>query len=469
MTVNQTDIAQQKNKVFGEIPTIKLVEPCRINKGILRFEKDERKKFIHLFSKKNSVPTFFIPASGSGSRMFQFLFDFLTKVTDENRGLVTRFLNHIEEFAFYRKIDFDTKNLIAQNKLELEDLVKYVIGEEGLNLSKLPKGLVPFHNYGYFILNPFQEQALQAAKIGNGAANVHFTVNPIFEKEIKNSIHQVCAISGYNIKTSFSVQCEETNSYTFTENGNVYPNEHNPLRRPAGHGALLSNLNKLDAGIIFIKNIDNIQHEDNSLTALNDFRFLGGILTQLTTDLKSVVFDGVVNKMLLSTILEKYQLTYDISQIENQTNDELLVWINRPRRVCGMVKNEGQAGGGPFWVEDSKGEISKQIVEKAQISSTSSQNNIMVKSSHFNPVMLACDTRDLDGKKHDLSLFRDDNTYFVVTKNQQGDTIRFAEQPGLWNGSMADWTTVFVEVSSNSFSPVKTVLDLLNPLHINSI
>lgn len=239
-----------------------------------------------------------------------------------------------------------------------------------------------------------------------------------------------------------------------------------PLTRPSGHGALLENLNTRNSEFIFIKNIDNIQHGSQLEGTIKEFSYLAGLLLELNSRLRQLEQQPVIDRVVLRTILEDFQLSYHPDDICNFSDSEIRHWINRPRRVCGMVKNEGQPGGGPFWVKNQDGSVSKQVVEKSQISSDNGQFNIMVKSSHFNPVMMVLDIRDLSGNKHDLKQFRNEHTYFIVKKKFKGQTILFAEQPGLWNGSMADWTTIFAEISSNTFSPVKTVLDLLQDAHL---
>lgn len=466
MTVTDSMIETQRGKVFGSHPKVNLVEPCRIGNGILRLSEAEKFEALRYFELMKVVPQFFIPASGSGSRMFQFLFDFLENPTEENRSQVERFLNHLEDFAFYRKIHSDVRKQLNENRIDLAEFVKYVVNSEGLDLGDLPKGLVPFHNYGYFILNPFQEHVLQAARLGNGIAKMHFTVNLKYSDKIKEAIDQVCAISGYQIETTFSAQDEDTDSIAFTKSGDIFecaPGK--PLTRPSGHGALLDNLNSIDADVVFIKNIDNIQHEHGSNASIDEFKTLGGLLLQLNNDLRKALIDGKVNRDLVVEVANKYQLTIDSDNLGKYSDNEIIELFNRPRRVCGMVRNEGQPGGGPFWVKTNDGRITKQIVEKAQIASNGDQFNIMVKSSHFNPVMIACDMHDLKGNKLVLTDFRDEEMFFIVKKNFKGHDILFAEQPGLWNGGMAEWLTVFVEVSSKAFTPVKTVLDLLENSH----
>ena len=234
------------------------------------------------------------------------------------------------------------------------------------------------------------------------------------------------------------------------------------IRRPAGHGALLENLNGLDEELIFIKNIDNVQHFNSSNYSLETWSVLGGLLQQFRAALSALSRNP--DKAKLVELNDKYQFLSPAEINAVRTNEELIQLINRPVRVCGMVRNEGQPGGGPFWVDDN-GVISKQIVEKAQISHHGEQFRLMVKSTHFNPVMIALCPRDLQNEKVDLTAFRDNSKYFIVNKTQKGQEIKYMELPGLWNGGMANWNTLFVEISQKTFSPVKTVLDLLEEGH----
>jgi hypothetical protein len=245
----------------------------------------------------------------------------------------------------------------------------------------------------------------------------------------------------------------------------VFLNDENEIvSRPAGHGALLLHLNNIDNEIIFIKNIDNVQHPKNIDIAMNTWQELGGVLLQFKEDASEVFLNPTIESLI--DLNKKYQV-YSESQIEKcKSAEDIRVLLNRPTRVCGMVKNEGQPGGGPFWIND-QGMISKQIVEKSQISTKLSQLELMNQSTHFNPVLIATSSISLEGQNFELSKFRDDDKYFIVNKQHHGQKIRFIELPGLWNGGMAFWNTIFVEVPNGAFSPVKTVLDLLGENHVD--
>lgn len=465
MTITENTESKQRELVFGKKPEINLVKPCKIGEGILQHLAVDKQYFISKFKQSNKQLKMFIPASGSGSRMFHFLFDFLENPNDENRGKVERFLNHLDDFAFSRKIATEIRTKLSHNEIDLEEFVNYIVNQAGLNYGHRPKGLIPFHQYGYFILNPFQEQVLQAVALNNGVSSVHFTVNPKFEAEIKSSINQVAEISGYQFSIDFSSQNTSTDSLAFSKNGEaILTDEGGYLTRPSGHGALLSNLNNVDAEIVFIKNIDNLQHQKQMPKSSDEIAYLSGVLLNFNEEISTLFKQNNMDRKQLEDFLNKYELCSNSQTILNLPDAELKLWLNKPRRVCGMVKNEGQAGGGPFWVVKN-GNISKQIIEKAQINLSSEQYNVMIKSSHFNPVMMACMTKGLQGEKLNLENFCDNESYFIVNKQYKGKSVRFLEQPGLWNGGMADWHTVFVEVPSSAFSPVKIVLDLLDEAH----
>jgi hypothetical protein len=456
-------IEEQRKKVFGPTPYTHLVRPCRINDGILRVEDDQKKTYIRIFDQAIHSLAFFIPASGSGSRMLQFLYEFKSNGNQELSGQMEHFLNAISEFAFYRQFPEELKQAIKDQNFEIDELIDQIISDEGLGLGKIPKGLIPFHNVGPFILNPFQEHLLQGSRISPNKPEFHFTIQKDFENEINKVVTNTAELTGSTFNVTFSEQAVETNSIAFDNDGNVCRNLTNEIiTRPSGHGALLPLLNNMSQEIVFVKNIDNVQHYSKSEESNDTWKTLGGLLIAYRNEAKSI-YDSPSKNDLLS-LNEKYRI-FEESEIESISGAEAIrSLLNRPTRVCGMVKNEGQPGGGPFWVEN-EGKISKQIVEKAQISHQSDQRNILLKSTHFNPVMIALCPVSLEGKKFDLMDYRDDNAFFIVHKSSEGKSVNYIEQPGLWNGSMAHWNTIFMEIPNQVFSPVKSVIDLLQPAH----
>jgi hypothetical protein len=460
--VEFNNLEVQKEKVFGTQPDLKLVSPCKLGDGVIACPDEQKELLMDKFESATPKTTFFIPASGSGSRMFQFLFDFLEGPNDENTSQVERFLNHIEDFAFFHKLPLDIRKKIKSQDINLDEFVRYLLTDIGMGFGDLPKGLIPFHKQGPFVLNPYQEQMLQGLSVQEENTAFHYTIKEQFEDKIKDGILGLKEFIGQDIDLSFSYQDPATDAIAFDGDKNpVVLNTGDILTRPSGHGALLDNLNAIDSDVIFIKNIDNIQHYEKSNEMNETWKFLGGM---------AIWFQEKIAKLIKSPSLDelvKLNNTFQFiapSEIEKITLEEIPSILNRPFRVCGMVRNEGQAGGGPFWVEE-EGKISKQIVEKSQIKMQGQQYRLMVQSTHFNPVVIAAVTKDSQGKKFDLQNFSDESKYFVVKKKYKGKDIFFSELPGLWNGSMANWNTIFVEIPSGSFSPVKTVLDLLGNSH----
>lgn len=469
-----TRIKAEREKIAQGNPTIELLGSCRVNNGIETLTKEQAQKFIELFEQvQNELKiSCFTPSSGSGSRMFGSAYDFLNNEnpSEETIEFIEHLINSIEDFAFYSKLPSSVKADLKAGTINLENFLKLLLNEDGFNFGNRPKGLIPFHRYGNFILNPFQEHILQGINTTGEHTHFHFTINPIFEKEIKHSVHILEEITGAKYTIEFSIQSEETNSIAFDTNGEVvYDAQGAVITRPSGHGALLENLNQLDADLILIRNIDNIQHQDFAPPSIQARKMLCGVLLEFQKAIFSVLalIDGGQD---YRDELEKLNTTFHLQLAENLFGDieAIKEILNRPIRVCGMVRNEGQPGGGPFWVKDHQGNFTRQIIEKSQISNKTSQLTLLIKSTHFNPVEIVCSPKNYKGEKFNLLNFRDDSHYFIVQKTHEGNPIQFVEQPGLWNGGMANWNTLFYEIENECFNPVKTVLDLLKPLHKGS-
>jgi hypothetical protein len=463
---NTIDI--QLRKILKGNPSINVVKPCRINDGINQIDLQATSKYINYFEaeKNNKSITFFIPASGSGSRMFSNLYDFIQNKNNSGKAtieFIEQLLNNIQKFSFDKKLPQAFKDNLKVGSVDIEALISYILFKDGLNFSDLPKGLIPFHLYGEFIINPFQAHILQGTKIAGEKANFHFTINAKYQKDINHSIQILKEITGVNFSSSYSNQNSDTNSTAFTSTNEVAMENNRPITRPSGHGALIHNLNNIDSDLIFIKNIDNIQHYNKASTALSTKKALGGILLSFQNDVFNFLNSTKTNNWqhLAEEINSNYSLSITTTNLQDK--DWLFNYFNRPIRVCGMVKNEGQAGGGPFWTKDENGNLSKQIIEKAQFSS--SQLSVMLHATHFNPVDIVCSLNTYLNTKFNLIDFVNSDLYFIVSKAQNGQDIKYIENPGLWNGSMYNWLTLFYEIESDCFSPVKTVLDLLKPLH----
>lgn len=432
---------------------IHVIKPCRLDEGIISLSD------LNLEVQLEGDLTWFIPASGSGSRMFQLLHDYL------NDLIVSReleiFISNLNLFPFFDMLPDQLKSCSTHNQEQLLELIKFVLFENGLNFGSLPKGLIPFHRTHKGFTTSFQDQIEQGQLIFTGPTQFHFTIQENYQSQIEQNINE--SEKEKDSSVTFSYQSPETNSYVFDSQLNLaFDNHSSPLKRPSGHGALLRNLNEVQSDYILIKNIDNVQHLSKSKLTLNYWNDL----IKLTQVIKNQLFELYKNPKLevLLELNQKYHFTSK-ENLEMLVGDEQIqTFINRPIRVCGMVKNSGQPGGGPFWVEKN-GVVSKQIVEKAQIAPTLSQQQIVEQSSHFNPVMIVASVKDYQGVKFNLTDFKDDESYFIVQKRHEGKDVQFIENPGLWNGSMAHWISVFVEIPAETFSPVKTVLDLLDESH----
>ncbi len=461
--MEQKKIEEQRQLIVNDKSKVELFAPCRIGEGIISVSSHQFELFRMQFQEYTGQHLYFIPASGSGSRMFDFLFQFVSQPNVTNFGLVERFMNHLKEFSFYHLLTDEVRQKIQNGGIEAEELVDLLFDVDGLDFGNLPKALIPFHFNDPFILNPLQEQILQGVKLSNGKAKFHFTIQKEHLEKIEESVENLQGLTGKKYNISFSFQNPDTHSYTFDSTLKAIKNEDGTyLQRPSGHGALIDNLNQINEDLIFIKNIDNVQHFDQSTLTQSTWESLGGVLLKFKQELQKVAEKPSVEALRRLNADFEFLSPDQINSIKG--TEEIVRLVNRPTRVCGMVRNEGQPGGGPFWIED-KGQITKQIVEKSQIHLLGDQFKLMVRSTHFNPVLIALSTKDLDGNKIDLTQHTDPTKYFIVHKEQKGQAVQFVERPGLWNGGMADWNTIFVEVSQKVFTPVKNILDLLEKDH----
>lgn len=456
------DVVIQRQRIINGNPPMELIGPCRLNEGILKFSDSELNYLIDRSLQSVKSIGFFIPASGSGSRMFQFLHNYLEIPNESNSAFVEQFFNSMDKMAFYTILPFEMREKLEFGDFDIHEVAQFILSEKGFGLGVLPKGLIPFHKMDQFVLNPFQDQILQGEKVHNRVSKFHFTIQNEFEGKVQESIENLRKFTGPGKPIEFSEQNPESDAFAFTENLELVVTENNiPLRRPSGHGALLDNLNLIQEDIVLIKNIDNIQHFDHVENATKNWQVLIGLLEEVKSRIDELLCN--FSKTAFLEFNSHYQL-YRSIEAENWSKVKIISMLNRPLRVCGMVRNMGQAGGGPYWVKDAENS-SKQIVEKAQIAQSEAQQSLMIKSTHFNPVMMALSTKDYKGNKFNLHDFKDEEKYFIVEKQQRGKKIKYCELPGLWNGSMAKWNTLFLDIPNKVFSPVKTVLDLLQPAH----
>ena len=461
---SHSELKAQKEKIINGSPKLKIIAPCKIDMGILRLTSSLEKHYEHQFDEIQSGICFFIPASGSGSRMFDFLQTELNEPVLKKRIKTKEFLGNIRDFAFYMNLQITQKEKL-HSLMNTEDCIDFLLksSNDGVGLQNMPKALVPFHAYAHGIRSAFIEHLSQGVLLHKKGVNFHFTIQRIHKDAFKKAL--VDYESKIKLKdVAFSFQDPDTDAFVFDKDMEPLSVSDSLLRRPSGHGALLQNLNSIKDQYILIKNIDNVQHNDKAASGLKVWKLLCGVLHAAKQELIKISNSSDYNSLL--NFNEKYGL-FSKDQIEKaHDSSELQKLINRPLRICGMVLNEGKAGGGPFFVE-LEGSISKQIVEGVQVLGEE-QSKVFEAGSHFNPVMMAIDTFDMNGVKFDLKEFSNEHQYFVVEKNYNGQKITFVERPGLWNGSMFHWNTLFIEIPSSSFTPVKTILDLLKDPHLSS-
>lgn len=488
-------------KTFTDgLPYTRLADAATLRNGIIKLDSNLIETYKTYYeSRINDISVVkFVPASGAATRMFKFLFRFINEY-DPSQQSLNSFINKnklkdlntfrvgLEKFPFYDAVIKHLQNRF-ENFVELNDdeqlyrFVHAMLDESGFNFGNSPKGLLPFHNYKNGVSTPFEEHLYETALFTSSQhpSYLHFTISERFQdhfyNEFKRIEEQVEQITGTNFEVSFSYQQEATDTIAVDLNNSPFRDADGRLHfRPSGHGALLTNLNQLEADVVIIKNIDNVVVKKYKDEVALYKKVLGGILLKIQErsfnylnllDSKSYeandieAIKGFLENDLNVVIAKDYQKYSDQSKL-----DYLKENLNKPIRVCGMVKNEGEPGGGPFWVENNNG-ISLQIVESAQINKTNEkQKNIFNNSTHFNPVDLVCGIKNYKGEKFNLENYVDYQAAFITQKTVAGKDIKALELPGLWNGSMANWNTIFVEVPLITFNPVKTVNDLLKPQH----
>lgn len=404
----------------------------------------------------------FVPASGAATRMFKELFEF---VNDGKRGKgIDNLLGNIEKFAFYPEL----RKAVADFSDD-RAVVAAIIGD-GLNYGAKPKGLVTFHSYPDGARKAVEEHLVEGAQYGasRGVSRIHFTVSPEHEAGFRALLEERLPDYerrfGIKYEISFSQQKPSTDTIAVTPDNEPFRTDGGELLfRPAGHGALIENLDEIDADIIFIKNIDNVTTDARRGDTVVFKKVLAGVLLdrqeRTFAHLRALragdADSAEVADFIRRELCVKLPENYDAALLEKI--------LDRPVRVCGMVRNEGEPGGGPFWVKADDGTVSLQIAESSQISAEDMP--LMKGATHFNPVDLVCGVKRCDGTKFDLKRFVDPSTGFISSKSSGGRELRAQELPGLWNGAMAHWNTIFVDVPISTFSPVKVVQDLLRPQH----
>ena len=472
--ITPAEINQQVDFFKSGFPWMNLEKSATIGNGIFQFSTDQLQSFIDRFDQQKSTFSILkmVPASGAATRMFKSLFEFLS--TGEENKECTTFFDELDHFAFYEEL-----KALIENKDDSVDILNKLLGSAGLNYGQKPKGLLAFHSYPDGARTPLEEHLVEAAAYASNGQNarLHFTVSPEhrkgFEELVAKLIPKWEAKTGIQFEITFSEQKPATDTIAVNPDNTLFREADGSLLfRPAGHGALLSNLNDLQADVIFIKNIDNVVPDALKQPTISYKKALGGLLLWILERISSL--DKALQENPSSETIQealKDMATYlgfvPSADFEQKTEAEKVTTIRaviaRPTRVCGVVKNTGEPGGGPFWCQDAKGNFTLQLVESAQIDmKKEDQKAKFHQASHFNPVDLVCATRGLN-----LLNYRDMNTGFITDKTKDGKELKAMELPGLWNGAMSDWNTLFVEVPLETFNPVKTVTDLVRPAHQN--
>jgi len=500
--ITQEMINHQIGHFISDFPPIRLAGPAVAGNGILQFGDQEKASYIRFYREHMGALKVvkFVPASGAASRMFKNLYEFRERYSMDEKGnelflkdqgfnSVHYLITHLHSIAFYKDLELAAvrHGCTLESLLASKDLVRVIdliLNEDGLQYGQLPKGLLKFHDYPEGARTATEEHLIEAfryATSGDGTARIHLTISPEHREKFDALIQRVrpayekrCQV---NFGIGFSIQKPSTDMLAVDEANQPFRNQDGSLLfRPGGHGALLSNLQDIRADLIFVKNIDNIVPDRLREPTVENKELIGGYLLWIRERIHRFLLHAstdVDNEKEIIDFMKKHLMIRFPDDFDNLNETERAGWIfrklNRPIRVCGMVKNEGEPGGGPFWVKDNLGEISLQIVESSQINlKDPEQASIAGSATHFNPVDLVCCTTDYLGNAFDLSAYVDENTGFISTKSSGGRSLKAQELPGLWNGAMSDWITVFIEVPIITFNPVKTVNDLLRKEHLMS-
>ena len=492
--ISEQQIQEQLACFEQGFPFLKLAGAAAVdNGGIFIPTADEQAAYLaawDAYKDGDKKVVKFVPASGAASRMFKNMFEFLGADYDvPTTDFEKKFFDHIHSFAFFNDLNAacldntgKTIDALVEEK-NYKAVVANLLEAAGLNYGALPKGLLKFHRYEDGVRTPLEEHLVEGALYAagkTGQVNVHFTVSTehraLFAKLVEAKVAEYAQKYGVEYNISFSEQKPSTDTMAATMDNQPFRDEKGKLVfRPGGHGALIENLNDLDADIVFIKNIDNVVPSKFRATTTKYKRVIAGYLVEIQAKVAAMlqkIEAGECTEKELKPMLAylENELSIHSDKTAEMDKEQLCAYIkaklNRPIRVCGVVKNEGEPGGGPYLAYNPDGTYSPQILESAQIDSSNPDAVALMNSgTHFNPVDLVCYLKDYKGEKFNLKEFVDLDTGLISMKSKNGVDIKALELPGLWNGSMSDWITVFVEVPIETFNPVKTVNDLLRPEH----
>ena len=484
--ITKEQVENQLHQFETGFPFLRLEAAAAVGNGIVAPTADERKQYVDLWEQYKAEGhrvVKFVPASGAASRMFKNMFAFVEADYDvPTTDFEKKYFAEIEKFAFYGALDtVCQKNLGKGIKaLMAEGSYKAVAAQmlkpEGLNYGQLPKGMLLFHKYADDARTPMEEHLVEGAlyAASNGESHVHFTVShehmEFFRQKVAEKADGFAQKYGIKYDITFSEQKPSTDTIAANPDNTPFREADGSLLfRPGGHGALIENLNEIEADVIFIKNIDNVVPDRLKPETVEWKQVIAGVLVGLQQKAFDYlnILDGKPTDAQMAEIAQFVEKDLCIAPKGNKVDaDYLRRKLNRPMRVCGVVKNVGEPGGGPFLTYNQDGTVSLQILESSQIDTNNEEYmKMFTQGTHFNPVDLVCAVKDYKGQPFNLPDFVDKSTGFISSKSKSGKELKALELPGLWNGAMSDWSTVFVEVPLGTFNPVKTVNDLLREQH----
>lgn len=490
--ITEEQVESQLSEFKTGFPFLKLEAAAAVGHGIIAPSAEERTAYIeawNAYKAEGKKIVKFVPASGAASRMFKNMFAFVDADYDvPTTDFEKKYFNEIEHFAFYDALNEvclknegkDIPTLLGEGNYKA--VAANMLKPEGLNYGQLPKGMLLFHKYADGARTPMEEHLVEGAlyAASNGEANVHFTVShehlDYFTHKVAEKKDALSKKYGIKYNVSFSEQKPSTDTIAANPDNTPFRNSDGSLLfRPGGHGALIQNLNDIDADVIFIKNIDNVVPDSLKGDTVEYKQLIAGVLITLQRkafDYLELLDSGSYSHEQMEEIIRFVQrdLCCRKQDIKNLEDADLVIYLreklNRPMRICGVVKNVGEPGGGPFLTYNQDGTISLQILESSQIDKSNTEYmKMFTEGTHFNPVDLVCAVKDYKGRPFDLPKYVDKTTGFISSKSKSGKELKALELPGLWNGAMSNWNTVFVEVPLSTFNPVKTVNDLLREQH----
>ncbi|MBP3768003.1 MAG: DUF4301 family protein [Prevotella sp.] len=490
--ISEEKLNNQLEQFKTGFPFLRLEAAAAIGKGIMAPTAEERQQYVNAWNQYKAEGrrvVKFVPASGAASRMFKDMFAFVDASYDvPTTDFEKHYFDNIQKFAFYdalnaacqKNLGKDIPTLLAEGQYKA--VAAQMLKAEGLNYGQLPKGLLLFHNYPEGPRTPMEEHLVEGAlyAASNGEAHVHFTVShehmELFKQKVAEKADLYARKYGIKYDITFSEQKPSTDTVAANADNTPFRNDDGTLLfRPGGHGALIENLNEIEADVIFVKNIDNVVPDRLKDDTVEWKQVIAGVLVTLQQkafEYLRLIDTGKYSHEQIEEMIRFVQQDlccrkHDIKDLEDA---ELVIYLrkklNRPMRVCGVVKNVGEPGGGPFLTYNQDGTVSLQILESSQIDKSNKEYmDMFTKGTHFNPVDLVCAVKDYKGQPFNLPEYVDKTTGFISSKSKSGKELKALELPGLWNGAMSDWSTVFVEVPLSTFNPVKTVNDLLREQH----